>query len=131
MRTILMIIAAFSALIGSADAEMSKDQCTSMVDGTKAIADQLKRMDVAFIRLQMKKNAELTSGEIYESAGRVEKARQQVLESLRTYQAAADSLSKQLHDCAGLAVPTTRNVMPMGSSGMAPLFPQRSAPGSR
>lgn len=109
----------------SAKTEMSKDQCGTMVDGTKAIADQLKRMDIAFAKLEMKKNAELTAGEVFDSAQRVEAARQKVLASLREYESAADELSERLHSCAGVAKDSTRNETPTDAKGFAPLYPKQ------
>ena len=127
MRLPPMLLAAFLATSTALGAEMSKDQCAPMVEGTKAIADQLKRMDVAFAKLEMKKNSELTSGEIFESAQRVEKARQQVLASMKNYEAAAEDLTQRLHSCAGVARDTGRAETPTDGKKLAPLFPSRPA----
>lgn len=105
-------------------AEMSKDQCSPMVQGTKAISQQLKRMDVALAKLEMKKNSELTSGEIFDIAQRVEKARLQVIAGMKDYEAAADDLTRRLHNCAGVAQDTMRTETPTDGKTMAPLFPK-------
>ena len=110
---------------------MSKEQCASLIGSTKTVADQLKRMGVAFARHPTAKYTELTSGDILESAQRADSARQRVLESLRAYQTASDILTEQLHDCAGVVLPTTRNESPTTSPGMVPLFPEKSAPAQR
>ena len=128
MRALLIALASTFAVSIDGAAEMSKEQCSPMVDGTKAIADQLKRMNVALARLEMKKNAELTSGEIFESAQRVEAVRQQVLASMKAYEAAADDLTRRLHSCAGVTRDTGHVETPTQGTGMAPLFPKQTTP---
>ena len=131
MRSILMLLAVVSAFLSVAHAEMSKEQCAALVNSTKTVADQLKRIGAAFARHPTAKYVDETSGDIQESAQRADSARQRALEGLRAYQTAADILTEQLHDCAGVTLPTTRNDSPTTSPGMVPLFPEKSAPAQR
>jgi hypothetical protein len=50
MRSILMLLAVVSAFLSVAHAEMSKKQCDALVNSTKTVADQLKRIGAAFAR---------------------------------------------------------------------------------
>lgn len=125
MRTLpIALLAASFTLSAASGAEMSKDQCAPMVEGAKAIADQLRRMDVALAKLEMKRNSELTSGAIFESAQRVENARRQVLASMQDYEAAAEDLTQRLHSCAGVTRDTGRAEAPTDGKKLAPLFPR-------
>ena len=128
MRSPLIVLATCIAVVTADGAEMSKSACAPMVEGTKAIADQLKRIEVAFAKLEMKKNAELTSGEIFDSAQRVEKARQQVLAGLKDYEGAAEDLTQRLHSCAGVTRDTLRAETPTDGKKLAPLFPKSTPP---